>query len=40
MNSKGSIKRKRPTNTPSESSNHGKRLIKALWFAIRAEKTQ
>lgn len=30
---------KRPTNTPSKSYNHGKRLIKALWFAIRAEKT-
>jgi hypothetical protein len=24
--------RKRPTNTPSECSNHGKRLIQALWI--------
>lgn len=26
------VKRKRPTNTPSECSNHGKRLIQALWI--------
>jgi len=32
MHPKLHLQSKRPTNTPSECSNHGKRLIQALWI--------